>query len=361
MVDPATNAAPTPPPPTPSEAPTPPGQLAGLATQKERDAEAASQPPVVVSSIVKSHMELVQVAPRFQALDFILADRPIGHDDDEPTIRQPPVRSDGTALMEEESGAKESTEPPVFGKTFIELLSEVQASPDELEAALEERMAVCVDGRWRGVDSSYLGTLLELILLTVVEQGWSLEAVPAVPAGEALAPHGYLPEVTEYCLKRFSKPVLVNSGKKEIEGAEAMQVESRDGVYALHAEAVCRHFGIKLLQERNRWESVGEFEYEWKKVIPEGMVPRMELLRGEAVLEAEGGSGVERLSVGELPRDAPGRFKRLFSIRPKWEFHILEPYIEDLPGPGETMEMLLLKYARMSQQRPTDPITYSAR
>lgn len=44
-----------------------------------------------------------------------------------------------------------------------------------------------------------------------------------------------------------------------------------------------------------------------------------------------------------------------------WEWEELEPYVQDLRGPGQTSEALLLKYTRASQPRPTDPVTYSLR
>ena len=39
----------------------------------------------------------------------------------------------------------------------------------------------------------------------------------------------------------------------------------------------------------------------------------------------------------------------------------MEPYVAGLQGPGQTVEGLLLKYARASQPRPCDPVRYSAR
>lgn len=45
----------------------------------------------------------------------------------------------------------------------------------------------------RSVDADYLGTLLEVVLLTGVEHGWADHAIPARAAGEALAAVGYDP------------------------------------------------------------------------------------------------------------------------------------------------------------------------
>lgn len=52
---------------------------------------------------------------------------------------------------------------------------------------------------------------------------------------------------------------------------------------------------------------------------------------------------------------------RLHYLFCRWEWEELEPYVQDLRGPGQTAEALLLKYTRISQAKPTDPITYSLR
>ena len=99
------------------------------------------------------------------------------------------------------------------------------------------------------------------------------------------------------------------------------------------------------------------------------MLPCLEMLRGEA-LQYGGGTGaaglqqprrIKRFPLGSLPQDAPSRFAALFAEQQRWEWEELVPYVQSLQGPGQTAEALLLKYARASQQRPTDPVTYSAR
>ncbi|KAG7668985.1 hypothetical protein Ndes2437B_g06719 [Nannochloris sp. 'desiccata'] len=378
MVNPDQNAAPTPSAPSPQAAPTPPGHLAGLATQAEIHAEASNQPPVTVSAIVKSHFELVQVAPRLHALDAALQDRPIGSLEEEeeggnPDAAEPMDTHINTDRLDKNT-CSSNNDSQSLGKTWDELLSLVQASSNELAAALTERNAVCIDGKWRGIDPIHLGTLLELILLTAVEKGWSLDAIPAVEAGEVLAPHGFSPELTEHCLKIFSKPVLPVGGsnsQEEDSNKDDMNENYENGskevlgVYAVRADAVCRHFGLKLFREKQRWEDVNEFEATWRASVPEGMIPSFDLLRGEALVDNEAGPtgqlGVQLLRVHELPRKASERFKFLFSVRPRWELPALDPYIQGLAGPGETTEALLLKFARASQQKPTDPVTYSSR
>lgn len=99
------------------------------------------------------------------------------------------------------------------------------------------------------------------------------------------------------------------------------------------------------------------------------MTPSLGMLRGEARQYGGGGGAagteqprrIKRFAAGALPADAAARFAALFAESARWEWEELEPHVRGLQGPGLTAEALLLKYARASQQRPTDPITYSAR
>lgn len=45
----------------------------------------------------------------------------------------------------------------------------------------------------------------------------------------------------------------------------------------------------------------------------------------------------------------------------RWLWEDMEPYVAGLQGPGQTVEALLLKFARANQPKPTEPVTYSAR
>ncbi len=66
-----------------------------------------------------------------------------------------------------------------------------QASREELKVALKSKGALLLDGANRLVDEAYLGTLLELLLLTIIEQGWADFCVPATEAADALTEHGF--------------------------------------------------------------------------------------------------------------------------------------------------------------------------
>ncbi len=310
--------------------------VAGGVDGTETDAgEGAGAAAVTVAAVSGSNLELAPAAPRLGALRRLLAAAPFGA----PT----PDGGDGTSAR---------------GAAFAELLAAVPASAAELREGLEDAGAVRLDGRWHGVDAGYLGTLLELILLTAVERGWR-GALPVADAAAAAAEHGYRPELAAHCLRRFGAPAA---------GAALESVDlSGDGeqpaaaVYDLAPAAVCRHFGLKLLAERPRWEERAEFAAAWAAAVPEGMAPALAMLRGEALADAAPGRGLEALPAAGLPEAAAPRFAALFAKRPRWELADLAPYVEDLAGTGQTAEELLLRHARATQARPADPVTYSAR
>ena len=62
----------------------------------------------------------------------------------------------------------------------------MQASAAELLQALQERSAVDFDGRWQLIDEEYMGTLLEIIILTAQQNDWSLNSIPEDEAMDAL-------------------------------------------------------------------------------------------------------------------------------------------------------------------------------
>eukprot|EP00887_Chlorella_sp_A99_P001625 scaffold8.g1625.t1 len=359
---------------SPGVQPTPPGALVGLDTQLRKADAAAANPPVVVTARVGAHLELMPVAPRLAALDALLAERPYGADG-------------GNEEGEAEAAAGASSPVPeamdVDGSVgwsgvgrsaglygWQELLERVQASDEELRAALAQRHALLLDGCWRAVDPSYLGTVLELVLLTAVEEDWELNAIPGAAAAVALQQHGYDPRLTLHCLSVFGRPLGVGSTSVDAAGASAAGIATAApeqqtaaaapaATYELDEAAVCRHFAKQLLAEQQEWE-LGAFLDAWASRVPEGMSPDLEMLRGEVLLPA-GGCRLRRFPLSELPTGAEPRFAALFAAQPRWEWAELEPYVEGLQQPGQTAEALLLKYARASQAKPSDPITYSAR
>lgn len=156
--------------------------------------------------------------------------------------------------------------------TWDDLLDNVQASPLEIARALIDRNAICLDGQWRLVDPGYLGTILDLLLLTLIEQGWTLHAVPAEDAAYALQCHGIPQELTFHCIKTFSDHSVSTSHEDEGEHLLCLngpEQKPLHGTLCLCEKKVCRFLGIRLLIEEPSWKSVEEFMTAWRKIVPE--------------------------------------------------------------------------------------------
>lgn len=139
------------------------------------------------------------------------------------------------------------------------------------------------------------------------------------------------------------------------------------------------HYGCKVLAAAGRRglplaDFLRQWLAEWERVTGEAtltngqpaasaVAPTVELLVGEALVEAGGSSGqnIRAYSVRDLPRDPAARFATLFAERPRWEWRELEPFLKGLSVPGQSVAALLLKYARGSQITPDAPLIYCAR
>ncbi|DBA72212.1 TPA: hypothetical protein ACH3X2_010607 [Trebouxia sp. C0005] len=270
-----------------------------------------------------SHLELVQIAPRLQRLDTLLQASMYGEEDVDP--------EDGAAVM---SGK--------VTYSFQEMLSQVQASPAELQQALTDRHAVELDGAWRTVDKSYMESLLETALFLAIQQGWSYTALSQQDLIEGLQANGHDARLVHHFLSVYAE----QQGK---------------GIWNLKEPMVCKVFAESLLQSKPKWQQE-EFMDAWLNSVPQGMTPDLSMLRGMAVQEDMGTQKLVKLfNVQQLPAEPATRFKAVFQERAQWSWRDLQPYVEDLQGPGRSAEALLLKYARRVQQDPGSPVMYTAR
>ncbi|GFR46025.1 hypothetical protein Agub_g7298 [Astrephomene gubernaculifera] len=357
----------------------------GLMTQWE-GFRAASGAPVLVEATNTSHIELVEVAPRMGPLRAMLWERPYGLEQEGEEMEV-----DGTAAGG--GGGRAG------GYTFEELLAAVQASPGELLSALEAEGAMRLYGRWRAVEGSYLGGLLELLLLTCEQEGMPTCAVREEVVAGSLASDGYHPDVVRHCLKVYGKRVDGGGGSgassgtaSTTAGAGGSSGGGEDGaagsgaVWALDEAKVCVHFAQKLLStggaaaaagrgagtgaggtattggSSSRGMGLTEFLAAWSRAVPHGMKPSLDMVRAEALVE---GSGPEArifpFPASSLPADPAARFAALFLRRPRWEWSALEPYLAGIKVPGQSVEALLMRFARASQPTPSAPLVYSAR
>eukprot|EP00850_Spirogloea_muscicola_P004973 SM000022S07187 [mRNA] locus=s22:404176:405880:+ [translate_table: standard] len=319
--------------------------------------------PCEVLATATGHMELAACAPRLEPLAALLAEHPYGAADD-----------DGGCATDDVGDGGGGDGPPY---TRSELLARVQASESELVAALASAGAAedsC--GRFRVLDGSYAATVVDVLLLTAAEHGWPLHALPERGAVAALAAAGYPPATTRHCLQLLGgQPAAVPALVPEhhCNGGEVAMLEYGDGngecevSWVLDSIRVCVHVAHQLLAAGPQaGVPLDSFMTAWAAGVPPGCGPPLvSMLRGEAIMEPPSSAAatpvVRLLPVSTLPKSARERFAVLFAERPRWLWDDLEPYLRDLPAPGQSVEALLLRHARRLQPHPSMPPLYCAR
>ncbi|ELT92643.1 hypothetical protein CAPTEDRAFT_140107, partial [Capitella teleta] len=231
------------------------------------------------------------------------------------------------------SGAAEDTENPDDTLYTLEsLLSKVQASEDELLAALEGLQAFQLNGHWRVLDSAYMERVLGSIISLKDENAWNLDSIPIDATCE---------ELGDTYLGTVIKHVLCCFGKRNTDGCTVAILEDK----------VCRFTGEVILKATMKM-NLEEFEATWKLAVPEGMNTSLYQLEGLAVLDYESRpSVIEFFSAYDLPEDPNDRFAALFTKRSKWSLDEIKPFIKDIATDKVGISALLTKYTRASTQK----------
>jgi sister chromatid cohesion protein DCC1 len=113
-------------------------------------------------------------------------------------------------------------------------------------------------------------------------------------------------------------------------------------------EKVCQFFAVLLLRQAGKF-NYGEFMESWLQSVPLGMETDLSQLRTLALRDMSAMPPVIwYFPLSALPQEPPDRFNCLFSARQRWTQNDIEPYIEDLATPTQSLSALLLKYARVS-------------
>ncbi|KAG2434269.1 hypothetical protein HXX76_007994 [Chlamydomonas incerta] len=403
---------PTPPDEQDKTAATPPGRprgmSQGLQTQWNAFRAADERAPVVVCATSTSHIELVEAAPRLAPLRQLLWRHPYGLQDEEEEVEAEEEAEAGPAGAEEgeeedapqrkrrRTAASASGGGGGGGYTFEQLLAAVQASPEQLHAALAAEGALLLRGRWRAVDGSYLGGLLEHLLLAAEQEGMPLTGLRAAPLAAGLRGDGYHPAVVAHCLGVYGSRVAeqgqgqdtAEGGKKDAEqeaSTSGAGGSAAGGVWALDTTKVCIHFAHKVLKSGStgggstggggnsssggglgagRSMGLREFMTAWGRAVPEGLQPglSLDMLKAEALVEGSGAEArISSFPSAALPSDPAQRFSLLFAVRPRWAWADLEPFLAGIKVPGQSAEAVLLRFARASQATPDSPLMYTAR
>lgn len=199
--------------------------------------------------------------------------------------------------------------------TWADLVSKVQASDGQLRIALKSLQAVEIDNYWRIVDEKFMQGLLEVLLLNVVQHDWDLQALPEADVVQILRSDGYSSQIARHCLASYGKEVEINTHDQ---GTKFWGFDERK---------VCLHYAKQLLQAATKWR-LGDFLEAWKNNTPAGVIPSLEMLKGEVLVENLGpDSWIKLYSMSSLPTKPAERFSALFKERTKWEWDDLDPYL----------------------------------
>ncbi|KXJ21192.1 Sister chromatid cohesion protein DCC1 [Exaiptasia diaphana] len=213
-----------------------------------------------------------------------------------------------------------------------DILDVVQGSEKEIKESLCKIGALQMDGFWRLLDVEYEEKVVISILTLLEEKDWSWRNIPSEECCdvlEELEPR----EIIEHCLNRYGERI---SGEGQ-------------PYFALDEEKICRFYAEYLLRPTDRF-SYEEFMESWQQSVPDGMTTKEEHLAGIALVDMKSHPPVViYFPHYNLPEKPETRFIKLFRTRSKWTFDEIQPYIKDLVESGQSLNALLLKYARSSK------------
>ncbi|PKA59288.1 hypothetical protein AXF42_Ash001382 [Apostasia shenzhenica] len=292
----------------------PPGEPAPSSTNDEMNSSVVAS----VTALAQGHVELIQAAPKLDKLKNLLRERLYYLEED----------------LHNELGLYK----------WKDLVEMVQASDEELRAALKSLSAVEIDGYWRIVADKCMDETLEMILRNAVLHDWSLSALREERVLSILEVDDFPTRIVLHCL--------------ETHGSKGD--DSEGSLWSLDEKKVCRRLAIQILSRgKMRLES---FMEKWQQTIPSGMKADLKMLEGEILFNKIGiEEWIHVFSVAALPSSPAERFATLFNERPKWEWKDLEPYIRDLHVPGLSSEGLLIKYTRRTQPNAEVEPIFTAR
>jgi len=274
-----------------------------------------------VSSCHTMYFEVKQCRPRLEKVKYLLNENPY-------------KGSENDLNPEDQSEGSLTNRPSLY--SLLDLLSKVQASETELLEALRKIEALEIDGHWRLLDTDYKEKVVVRILTLLEEMDWSYEAVPMKECCdilEELEPRNIL----EHCLNCYGE-------------VKEMDIDSGDSIihYRLSEDKICRFYAEYLLRQAGRF-NYHEFMDSWQQSVPEGMTTKSEHLAGIALKDMRSLPPVIwHFPASELPDDPALRFMKLFKVQSKWTFDEIQPYIRDLEAPGQSLNALLMKFARSS-------------
>ncbi|KAI0356391.1 hypothetical protein OH77DRAFT_1589352 [Trametes cingulata] len=313
-----------------------------VVTRDPADADAddvdAPVEDIVIRDQLSEVIELVPSVPRLHRLNAHLRGREYdeGHEDED-------------MISDDEDGNPRKR--PRF--TYEDARMTIQASDAELDKGLRDRRVLILKGELRPIAPSYLTTILEYLLNSLVSESLSHANASVTTLLRALEDHDVPRDVTRQVMAWFGR--MQGSG-----GSETWEMD---------VDAVVREIGLGILRS-HRDDPVPEEEFitRWQNAVGDTFAERatLPLLSGN-YLTSTSTSALTSPPVplltyfpsSALPNDPAARFAELFLARPRWQADEIAPFLADVAVDAKERDRLLLKHARAI----TDPegIWYTAR
>ncbi|ORY50485.1 hypothetical protein BCR33DRAFT_762792 [Rhizoclosmatium globosum] len=228
--------------------------------------------------------------------------------------------------------------------SWDELGGIVQASRMELKSALDTVGAVELEGSFRLISPTFLNEFIQLFVASCDIDEKDISALTEEDALQMMAEHDIPEAVVLHCMHLMSDEVEIGAG-----------------IYKLSAQKICRATGTEVLMQVKHKTTLSNFMKEWKKVTPSAFEVSLEYLQGLYLLEENSAmhQEIKYFPKSKLPPIAKDRLEQLFQVRRKWASADIMPYIQDLAENKKKLDLLLLKYTRLS--KVGDQVYYSSR
>ena len=236
------------------------------------------------------------------------------------------------------NGAEDEQENPPDPSLLLgraELISRVQASREELQAALRSLGVVELDGKMRLVSKAAVGEVARNLLDTIMENGWALSQL-YIGDGCSQA-MGVDPVLLSFVLSTLGTQSPGEIEKWDL-STDAVARVSAHGLFLAHTAASSKP-----------WE-LQDFLLTWAARTPGIEAPDAALLAGICVKLTRTDSPEVHLHycpVDTLGPEASLRLAALFSIKPKFSVEELEPYLAEFATGGNTVTDIALAHARL--------------
>jgi len=264
------------------------------------------------------------------------------------------------------TGAEDEAEHPPDQSALLtrsELQARVQASRAEVDAALLSLGVVELDGKMRLVSKAAGRAVARNLLDTVMENGWSVDALDGARCREAMGA-SVDPVILAHTLALLGTRTAAAEQDSSWGGdgcwrldADSVAKVSAHGLFLAHvatAAAAASSSSSSRQQQHFPWE-MQDFLLSWAARTPGLEAPSPALLAGICIKTTRGAGEADReylhyLPSDSLPLDAPGRLQTLFALKPKYTADELQPYLAELAagaGGKTTVTELLLANARL--------------